>query len=353
MGAKHKLKLFARNAWSRFVFHTGAHRVIDKLQPRRLTILAGHCVRAPSSSTLPPDMTIDGAKLERILGWLRRHYDVVTVGEGVERLSNGSSKSLVALSMDDGYADNRTHLLPLLQRVGVSATIYLESRPLDERVPNWSHKFFAILEHMSPVEFVHRFTEISTDTPSNILMNQLVPHGDATSYHVKRMLKYEVPAAERTRAIDVVFREVGGDERALAERLYMTWDDARALRDAGVELGGHTVHHEILSRLDATGSRAEIEGSKRALERELGHTPRSFAYPFGRHWDWNEDTVRITRESGWRSATTTHAGTNKRGDDPYRLKRIMIDENAQLHVIATHACGGFDFLARFGLSLAE
>jgi peptidoglycan/xylan/chitin deacetylase (PgdA/CDA1 family) len=298
-------------------------------------------------------MTIEGAKLERILGWLKGRYDVVTVGDGVEKLSNGASKSLVAISMDDGYADNRTHLLPLLQKVGVPATIYLESLPLDQRVPNWSHKFFAILEHMEPTDFVHRFTEVSKDTRSNILMNQLVPHGDATSYHVKRMLKYEVPAAERSRAIDVLYAEVGGDARALTNRLYMTWDDARALRDAGIELGGHTVHHEILSRLDATGCRAEVEGSKRALERELGGTPKSFAYPFGRRWDWNDDTARIVKESGWRSATSTHAGTNKRGDDPYRLKRIMIDENAELHVIATHACGGFDFLARFGLDLAE
>jgi peptidoglycan/xylan/chitin deacetylase (PgdA/CDA1 family) len=353
MAAKHKLKLLARKAWARFLFHTGTHRLIDKLQPRRLTILAGHCVRAPSSSSLPPDMTIEGAKLEHLLSWLKRRYDIVTVGDGVEKLATTTPRSLVALSMDDGYADNRTHLLPLLQRVGVPATIYLESRPLDERIPNWSHKYFAALEHLSPTDFVHRFTEISTDKRSNILLNQLVPHGDATSYHVKRMLKYEVPAAERSRAIDVVFREVGGDERALADRLYMTWEDARHQRDAGVELGGHTVHHEILSRLDETGARAEIEGSQRALERELGSAPRSFAYPFGRRWDWNDDTVRITRDTGWRSATTTHAGTNKRGDDLYRLKRIMIDENAELHVIATHACGGFDFLRRFGLDLAE
>ncbi len=298
-------------------------------------------------------MTIEGAKLERILVWAKSRYDVVTVGEGVDALDIGSKRSLFALSMDDGYVDNRTHLLPLLQKVGVGATIYVESRPLTERVANWSHKFFAILEHMSPAEFVLRFTEISKDTRSNISMNQLVPHDNATSYHVKRMLKYEVPPAERSRAIDVMFAEVGGDERALTNRLYMTWDDARALRDAGIEIGGHTVNHEILSRLDAAGARAEIDGSKRALAAELGLKPRSFAYPFGRRWDWNDETVAITREVGWHSATTTHAGTNKRGDDRYRLERIMIDENAELHVIATFACGGFDFLARFGLDLAE
>ncbi len=353
MGLKHRLKTTARGAWARVVFHTGLHRLLDHVQPRRLTILAGHCVRAPSSSTLPADMTIAGEKLERILSWLKARYDVVTVAEGVERLESGTGRSLVALTMDDGYADNRTHLLPLLAKVGVPATIYLESRPLDQRVPNWSHKFFAVLDKLPPADFVRRFTARSSDARSNALLSELVTSDRATSYHVKRVLKYEVPAAERSRVVDTLFAECGGDERALAERLYMSWDDARALRDAGVELGGHTVHHEILSRLDERAAREEIEGSKRALERELGGTARSFAYPFGRNWDWNDQTVLLTRAAGWRSATTTHAGTNKRGDDPYRLKRIMIDEHAQLHVLATHACGGFDWLARFGIRLAE
>ncbi len=353
MSAKHNAKRFLREAWARFLFHTGAHRLVNKLQPRRLTILAGHCVRAPSNAMLPPDMKIGADDLGRILGWLQRHFELVTVGDGVERLESGKGQSLVALSMDDGYVDNRTHLLPVLERIGARATIYLESRPLDERVPNWSHKFFACLEHMGPEEFVHRFSELSTDLRSNILLNQLVPHGDATVYHVKRMLKYEVPAAERSRVVDIVFAETGGDERKLADTLYMTWDDARALQKAGVELGGHTVNHEILSRLDADAARAEIEGSRASLVRELGAEPRSFAYPFGRRWDWNDDTAQIARESGWRSATTTHAGTNTKGGDPYRLKRVMIDENAKLHLIAAEACGGFHFLRRFGLDLSE
>lgn len=353
MGLKHRLKLAARGTWSRIVFHTGLFRLIDRIQPRRLLILAGHCVRAPSSQALPPDMRIEGEKLERMLFWLKRHFDVVTVGEGVERLAGEGRRSLVALSMDDGYVDNRTHLLPLLGRVGVGATIYLETRPLDERVPNWSHKFFAILEKLTPEEFVLRFTELSRDVRSNVLLNQLVPHGEATSYHVKRLLKYEVPAAERARAIDELFRETGGDAQALVNRLYMTWEDARALRDAGIELGGHTVNHEILSKLDAGDAREEIAGSKRSIERALGGPSRSFAYPFGRNWDWSEETVRIVREAGWKSATTTHGGTNRRGQDPYRLKRVMIDEGAELHVIATYACGGFDLLERVGIRLAD
>lgn len=353
MGVKHSAKRLVREIYARCLFHTGAHRILDAIQPRRLTILAGHCVSAPSNARMPPDMKIGADKLERILGWLSRRFDVVTVGEGVERIEQGAGKSLVALSMDDGYKDNRTHLLPVLEKVGVRATVYVESRPLDERVPNWSHQFFACLDHMSVEEFVHRFTELSADTRSNILLNQLVPHGEAIAYHVKRLLKYEVPAAERSRVVDRVFAECGGDARALVDGLYMTWDDARELHASGVEIGGHTVRHEILSRLDPAAARAEIEGSRTAIARALGAQAHSFAYPFGRRWDWNDDSVAMARASGFRSATTTHAGTNGRGGDPYRLKRVMIDENARLHLIVAEACGGFDFLRRFGLDLSE
>jgi peptidoglycan/xylan/chitin deacetylase (PgdA/CDA1 family) len=353
MAVKHKAKRFLRELWARTLFHTGAHRLVDRIQPRRFTILAGHCVTAPSNAKLPPDMKIEAHRLERILAWLNRHFEVVTVAEGVTQLRNNPRKSLVALSMDDGYVDNRTHLLPLLQELHLSATIYLESNPLDTRTPNWSHKFFAILEQQTPSDFIHRFTELSTDTRSNVLLNQLVPHDQATAYHVKRLLKYEVPAAERSRVIDLLLAELDIDARALTDTLYLTWDDARALHAAGIELGAHTIHHEILSRLDPTSARTEIEGSRNSLARALDLQPQSFAYPFGRRWDFNDDSARIARESGFTSATTTHAGTNSPSTDPYRLHRVMIDENAQLHLIATEACGGFDFLRRFGIDLSE
>src|SRR5262245_1104973 len=143
---KHRLKRWLRVAYARVLFHTGLHALVDRLMPRRLLILAGHCVRAPSNACLPKDMKIAGAKLERILRWLRARYEVTTVGDALARLREPGRRSLVALSMDDGYRDNRTHLLPLLAQVGVSATVYLETAALDERRLNWSHRFFRVLD---------------------------------------------------------------------------------------------------------------------------------------------------------------------------------------------------------------
>lgn len=352
---KHKLKLFLRDAYARVLFHTGLHALVDRVMPRRWTILAGHCVGEPPGpgDVLARDMKIRPEKLERILRWLAARYDLVTVREGARRIAGEGGRSLVSLSMDDGYRDNVEALLPLCERVGVPATIYLESRPLDERRVNWTHRFFWILARTGPEQLVLRFTELSTHEPSNVELNQLVAHGQATAYHVKRVLKYEVPREARDAALDALFAELGGDERALCDELYMDWDGARRLRDAGHELGGHTVGHEILSRLAPEAAEAEVRGCEDALRRELGAEGVTFAYPFGRRWDYDDAAREAVRRSGFTHATTTHAGTNDARTDPTLLKRLMIDEDAELHLLACEACGGFDLLRRLGLDWSE
>lgn len=353
MSLKHRIKVALRESWSRALFHSGAWRVVDRIMPRRLTILAGHCVSAPSNTRLPKDMKIAPEKLEHLLATLGSRFELARMDVAWRRMSEPGAKSVVALTMDDGYRDNRTHLVPLLARVRAGATVYLETDALERRTVNWSHRFFWVLEKLAPLEFVERYAARAADARTKELLRELVSSGRATSYHLKRVLKYDAPAAERTRVVGELFSELGGDERALCDELYMTWDDARALDAAGVELGGHTVHHEILSRLDDAGKRAEIGGCRATLEQRLGARSASFAYPFGRRWDYDAGAKQAAKEAGFATATTTHAGTNSKSSDAYELKRLMIDEDVKLHVVVTEACGGFDLLRRIGLDLSE
>jgi peptidoglycan/xylan/chitin deacetylase (PgdA/CDA1 family) len=250
--------------------------------------------------------------------------------------------------MDDGYKDNRTLLLPLLQRLRLSATVYLESAPLDERRVNWTHKYFWVLERTGTQRFAELYRARAQDERTRAALV-----GTLSGYHLKRVLKYEAPVEERTRVVDEIFREQGGDERALCERLYLSWEEVRELDRAGVELGAHTVHHEILARLDPAEAAREIEGSKQSLERGLGHPVRSFAYPFGRRWDYHAAAKSGVERAGLASATTTHAGTNRARGDRYELRRVMIDEHTRLHLLVAEACGGYDLLRRFGIELGE
>ena len=343
MDIRHQLKQVLRELYARFLFHSGAHRLLDRWMARRLLVLAGHCVATPENASLGPNMRIGAAELERILCWFAARYEVLDLGHALERLEQPGRRSLVALTMDDGYRDNCTHLLPLLQRLHLSATVYLESAPLEERRPNWTHKFSWTLARTGAQRYAQLFRE-----RSGIALRE-----GLTDYQLKRALKYDAPVALRTRIVDELFREQGGDERALCEQLYLDWPRVRELDRAGIEIGAHTHSHEILARLEPAEALREIETSKQHLERGLGHPLRSFAYPFGRRWDFHAAAKEGARAAGFGSATTTHAGTNRAGADRYELRRVMISEDTRLYRLVAEACGGFDLLRRFGIELAE
>jgi len=350
---KHWLKMLLREWYARLLFHTRLCLLVNELMPARVTILAGHCITAPSNGFLPKDMKISGQKLERILAWLGKRMDVVTVAEGVRRLDEGG-RSAVCLSMDDGYRDNAEVMMPLLERMGVSATVYLVSSLLGGTRIDWSHKYFWMLERLSPEELLERFANETRDRERFPAVRQACASSGDVVYHFKRYLKYDAEPAERDRALDVVFRELGGDEAAVANELLMDWELAKRMRDAGHELGCHTVDHPVLERLEPAEAEAQIAGAREALEAELGEgTVTTFAYPFGRRWDYKQETRDVVRRAGFRAAVNTHSGANHRDSERTELARIMIDEDAELHLIATEACGGFDLLRKVGLSLSE
>ena len=359
-GFKHRLKRLARSVYSRTLVHTGLWRLVDRWMPPRLVILAGHCVRDPETNGgLPEDMKIEAEKLERALRVLGRRFVHVTVGEGVAALAAGPTRSMVALSMDDGYKDNRTVLLPLLERTGARATIFLESRPLVERRVSWSHKWFwlvaklgaegageALVNGDAPEAIRKRFWhELDLERTSE----------EDLAYRLKRVLKYEAEPEARDAALDELFRQHGGDGRALCERIYLDADDVRALAESGrVEIGGHTVRHEVLATLDPADAEAEVLGGRDALRRELGdRAGTSFAYPYGRRWDFDDASVAAVEAAGYRAAVTTHPTANLEDADLFRLGRWMIDDRTPLHLLRTEAAGGFTLLRRMGIELAE
>jgi len=359
LALKHTLKRLAREGYARVLVHTGLWRLIDRWSAPRLVILAGHCVTDPATNgELPSDMKIDGARLEGLLRALGARFDLVTVGEGVARLERAerSSRSMVALSMDDGYRDNATVLPALLERAGAKATVFLESRPLFERRVSWSHKWFWVLARAGAEDATRGLVAHIRDGPTREKLSALLerPRPDL-AYQAKRVLKYEARARERDGAVDALFAERGGDERALCERIYMTLEQAHELAaNERFELGGHTVEHHVLTTLGPGEAAAEIADGRRALVEELGEQAgATFAYPFGRRWDFDQGCERAVLEAGFRSAVTTHPAANGARTVRTRLGRWMIDDSTRLHLLLCEACGGFELLRRLGLELAE
>ena len=103
---------------------------------------------------------------------------------------------------------------------------------------------------------------------------------------------------------------------------YMNGDDFRTLRDAGFELGAHTLKHAHLPnllKLNPGAFQAEVVDSKTMLERELGRPVDLFAYPNGA---FDAPTVQEIHKAGYLAAASTRPGTWQRPDELYMLHRI-------------------------------
>ena len=354
---KHRLKGLLRDAWSLGLYHTGLWRLADRIAPRRLLVLAGHCVEDPEvNADLPADMKISRRRLVKLLRALTSRFQAVTVEEGWAALQSGTGSSMVALSMDDGYRDNLTVLPGVLKETGARATVYLESRALLERQPNWSHAFFWLLSAggLRPVEVARSYMARADDGEACVRLEQLLLAESASGYEVKRVLKYHAVPAERDRVLAELLAERGGDASAICDRIHLTLAEAEDAARQGIELGGHTRTHEVLSTLDAGGQASEIGGGRRELAEALSAgAPTTFAYPFGRRWDFDEASVAEVQRAGYQVAVTTHAGVVTATSPPYRLPRLMIDEGTPIHLAVVQAAGGFLLLERLGLNLLE
>src|SRR5450432_1946685 len=84
------------------------------------SVLVYHTISAPPEP-LPGDIDISRERFARQLQWLARWRRVVRLDETL----SGSSDRLVAITFDDGYRDNLTVALPLLEKFGLPMTLFV------------------------------------------------------------------------------------------------------------------------------------------------------------------------------------------------------------------------------------
>lgn len=109
----------------------------------------------------------------------------------------------------------------------------------------------------------------------------------------------------------------------LGER--MTWDDIAALRDAGWEIGSHTLWHPYLTKTKR--AREEIFDSKKALEEKLGITVTTFAYPFG---VYNASIEQLVKDAGYTTARSFSTGNGVTKENIFHIPTVRVYANIGL-----------------------
>jgi peptidoglycan/xylan/chitin deacetylase (PgdA/CDA1 family) len=118
------------------------------------------------------------------------------------------------------------------------------------------------------------------------------------------------------------------------------WSDIVAL-DKGSPLlfEAHSVTHPRLPALSDDEARAEIVGSRTALEARLGRRVRAFCYPSGLFGHRDRDLVAA---AGYETAVSCEPGINGPRTDRFALKRIQIFPHDRLLDFRAKVAGAHD-----------
>lgn len=278
----------------------------------RLSILIYHRVLETPDPLLPsvPDTT----RFRWQMSLLSRHFNVLPLGEAVRRLKEGTLPARAAcITFDDGYADNYTTALPILESAGLPATIFIATAYLDggrmfndtlielaRRIPDGEH-------------------DIRVGDDEQRIRIQGIQDRRALIDRLIKSFKYRDPATR--------LPEAEGLDRALGvslpDDLMLSTDQLRAFhRSSGIEIGGHTHSHPILAQMSDMDAEAEIRAGKENLENLLQAPIRAFAYPNGRPVrDYTAAHAESVKRCGFEFALTTHPSAATASDDLYELPR--------------------------------
>lgn len=276
----------------------------------RLCIVNYHRILPEPDPLLESEPTVDTFRWQMNL--LARCFNVLPLHDAIQMLSTGRMPPrAVAITFDDGYRSTHDLALPILRDYRLPATVFVTTGQMEKR-SMWNDVIL----------------EAARRLPNGELELQDIGYGSyplhttadrhRTSLALIERSKYVAPA-ERAQLLRKLESLAGG---TLERELMLTGEMLHTLDRNGVEIGGHTISHPILTRIDDAAARAEIVGNKQQLEAIIGKPLRLFAYPNGkRDVDFDTRHTQMVREAGYVAAFTTAVGPATRHSDRYEIPR--------------------------------
>ncbi|HMJ96805.1 MAG TPA: polysaccharide deacetylase family protein [Thermoleophilaceae bacterium] len=292
-----------------------------------LLVLAYHRIGDGSASAL--DRALWSAtpdELDAQVRLLQRSADLI--GPSDIRGALSSRGRHVLLTFDDGYRDNFEQAMPVLSARGAPAVFFLATGFLDQPTMPW----------WDEVAWMVRGSD-RTGLPGGIANGALPFHDASREEAVAALLaRYKLlPGSETEAFLDRVAEATGSGRcpASEAEGMWMTWDMARAMRDAGMAFGAHTQTHPVLARLSRDEQAGEIDTCARRLREELDVGMELFSYPVGLRDSFDGVTRSLLEERGVEYAFSCYGGRPARqGWDALDIPRTTVGAGTRHDVFA-------------------
>jgi len=311
------------------LYFSGAHKLLRHFVGGVGAILTLHHVRPARDDAFQPNgiLEITPEFLEHLIVALQTaDVDLVSLDEAHRRLTTGDfRRRFAAITLDDGYRDNKEFAYPILKANDVPFTIYIPTSFMDRDGELWwlvleeiitKHDSVSLRMNGEDRTFTCAAADAKTETFSAI-------------YWWLRNFPTEI---EIRAAVRELAARYGVDTKSFCGKLCMNWDELRELAaDPLMTVGAHTINHVILAKTNADVAMREIEQGRALIEKNIGIKPMHFSFPFGDPTSAGPREFAMAKELGFRTAVTTRPGVlfPEHHDHMMALPRISINGGYQ------------------------
>lgn len=327
------VKMTAYHAGMRLFRASGLTRLPGVARRGLGAILTLHHVGAMETDPFDPNrgLTVTPEFLDAALHWLRAEgYRFVSLADLHDRLRaggpDGSDRGdrVVAITLDDGYRNNRDVALPIFERHAAPTTVFITPGFCERRTILWWEVLARVLRRADTIRF-----DFGAG-PETLALPDLAARHQAWA-RIRAWITGNDPAAVLDR-VAALAAAANVDALALTAELTLDRDELIAFaRHPLIGIGAHTLTHAMLSRLTPEAALAEMRGSADTLEAWLGTRPRFLAYPYGFRSAAGPREFALAAEAGFDLAMTTRPGMlfPAHRDHPTALPRVSLNGEFQ------------------------
>lgn len=278
-------------------------------------VLMYHRVAAPAAD--PWGLSVAPDHFAEQIEALTRTYQVVSLEDLFASKASRTRRPLAVVTFDDGYVDNLTRALPVLEKHDCPATVFVATGMIGSAEPFWWDSVATLI-----LESPSLPSAVTVPGPNGTFQ---VDSTDRKQLHETVWSTFRLaPAEDRPGLIANLRDQIEAPATCAPDDRAMTASELRRLSSSRlVSIGAHTVTHPSLTSLPAAAQRAEISTSRETLEALLERPVHSFSYPFGDH---DPVTIEAAGQAGIRHAVTVEGRPVTSSSEALAIPRINIGD---------------------------
>lgn len=228
----------------------------------------------------------------------------------------------VCITFDDGYLDNFTYALPILQDLDIPATIFISTGNIDTTKEFWWDELERILikeDYDFPLEFQLKDSIFSCVWPTTTKIERVRLY-DTLVW----LIKDKISLTKRNNWMEQIRNWSGDNKKTIKNNLNLQMDSIANLNLSLTTIGAHTVNHLTLRGLPENEQYFEIAESKKKLESLFQKEIKVFSYPFGGINDYDNIAKNICKRLKFNKAAANFPGIWQSASDDFEIPRNLV-----------------------------